>query len=104
MGSEWQWLYAIVKPESSNRRKSAVFAVAMGASAASAVAAIMQSIREPRRLPDSLNKRAASAAQHFGLRDVPAFRQCLQHAHGFDIQRIRGLDRHYGHTTDKIWP
>ena len=45
MGSGWQWLYAIVNPESLNRRKSAVFAVAMGASAASAVAAIMQSIR-----------------------------------------------------------
>ena len=44
--------YAIVRPKPLNRRKSAAFAVAMGASAASAVAAIMQSIKEPRRLPD----------------------------------------------------
>ncbi len=43
------------------------------------------------------------APQHFGFRHVPALRQRLQCAHGFDIQRIRRFDRCYGHT-DNVWP
>ena len=53
---------ASFKPEVLNRRKSASFMVAMSAPSASATAAIMQSINDPRRLPDSLNKWAAIAA------------------------------------------
>ena len=54
--------YARVSPKPSNRRKSDSFAVAIAALSAIAVAAIIQSVKDPRRLPDSLNKRAAIAA------------------------------------------
>ena len=54
--------YTSARPEPSNRRKSVVFAVAMDASSARAVAATIQSIKDPRRLPALLNKRAAIAA------------------------------------------
>ena len=54
--------YTSARPEPSNRRKSGVFAVAMDASSARAVAATIQSIKDPRRLPALLNKRAAIAA------------------------------------------
>ena len=54
--------YANSRPVVANRRKSAVLAVAMDAPSASAAAAIIQSINDPRRLPDALNKRAAIKA------------------------------------------
>ena len=54
--------YASSRPEVLKRRKSATFAVARDAPSASAAAAIMQSTNDPRRLPDSLNKRAAITA------------------------------------------
>ena len=54
--------YANSRPAVANRRKSAAFAVAMDAPSASAVAPIIQSINDPRRLPESLNKRAAITA------------------------------------------
>ena len=54
--------HAIFRPEFSNRQKSDVFVVAMGAPSVSATAAIMQSINDPRRLPESLNIWAATAA------------------------------------------
>lgn len=54
--------HAIFRPEFSNRRKSDVFVVAIGSPSVSATAAIMQSINDPRRLPESLNIRAATAA------------------------------------------
>ena len=51
-----------VNPSASNRRKSEGLTVASAASARSAMAAIMQSRREPRRRPDVLNRRAATGA------------------------------------------
>jgi len=54
--------YTTFRPKASKRRKSATFSVAIAAPSASATAAIMQSIKEPRRRPVPLNRRAAIAA------------------------------------------
>ena len=54
--------YANSRPAVANRRKSTVFAVAIDAPSASAVAPIIQSINDPRLLPELLNKRAAITA------------------------------------------
>ena len=53
---------ASVSPAAAKRRKSFGLSVASGTPARIAAAAIMQSANEPRRRPDSLNRRAASIA------------------------------------------
>jgi len=65
LGSEWGLIVRFWKrfrPKSSNRVKSAGFAVAMAAPSASAAAATMRSTNDPRRRPDSSNKRVATVA------------------------------------------
>lgn len=52
----------ILKPADSSRWKSAEFPVANEASTRSAVAASMQSVKEPRRRPERVNKVADNAA------------------------------------------
>src|ERR1039457_3943820 len=68
----------IFRPKTANFRKSATFAVASGSPARNALAAIMQSIRDPRRRPDSLNRRALTTESSVGwtwrgARHEPAF-------------------------------